>query len=90
MIAFPKEIINHIKSFIPRDDSFKSRTAAIINEYLLYMKDANYSMINCRRFNPPPINLYNSFPEFILSCRGKRTIKHWYEKSWYVKRKIEF
>jgi hypothetical protein len=79
MIAFPKEIINNIKSFIPRDDSFKSPTADIIKEYLLYMKDANKKL--CRRcFNPPPIILFTSFPDFILSRRGKWFIEGWYKK----------
>jgi len=81
MIAFPKEIIYHIKSFIPRDDSFKSPTSDIIKEHLLYMKDANDSMLNYRRFNPPPIKLFNNFPEFILSRRSK-----WMLKGWYIKR----
>ena len=85
MIAFPKEIINHIKSFIPRDDSFKTPTADIIKEHLLYMKDANDKMLNIRYFNPPPIKLFNNFPEFILSRRGK-----WMLKGWYIKRKIPF
>lgn len=85
MIELPEHIIDNIKSFIPRDKDYKSNTADIIKEHLLYMKDANATMLNERRFNKPPIKLFNSFPEFILSHRGK-----WVMRGWYIKRRIPF
>ena len=85
MVVLPKDITKHIKSFIPRDDSFKSQTADIIKEHMLFMEDANDRMLNTRCFNSPPISLLNNFPDFILSRRGK-----WILRGWYVRRKYHF
>lgn len=72
MVELPEQVINHIKSFIPKDKDCKSPTVDVILPFIQRYKRLRYNYIRFTNFMNDPD--YFEYEDYRIGCGGGYTI----------------